>query len=67
VVNSIEPAIMAHMKLEKISPNGGSSLMPAIERALFMAADQKNTNRYIIDSKTDEATARASIRLSVYT
>jgi hypothetical protein len=64
VVKSIEPAIIAHMKQAKIKPYGGSSSKPTVLRELTIAADQKNTNRYIIDSKNEDAVTRANIRLS---
>lgn len=61
---SAEPAIMAHMKLEKMSPNGRSSSDPARSRALFSAALQKKMNRYIALSKKHDATPSAKMRLS---
>lgn len=45
---------MAHMKLEKISPNGRSLVEPVAVRAVCKAADQKNMKRYIVPSKTHE-------------
>lgn len=63
-VNSMEPAIMEHMKQAKMRPNGGSTDSPAPVRALTIAADQKKTKRYIIDSKSEDAVARARMRLS---
>lgn len=64
VVKSTEPAIMQHMKQAKMSPKGGSSVMPEALRALTSAADQKKTKRYIMDSNSEEAVVRARMRLS---
>lgn len=64
ILNSIDPAIMQHMKQAKMMPKGGSSVTPETWRALTTAADQKNTQRYIMDSNKDEAVVRARIRLS---
>lgn len=64
VVKSIEPSIIAHIKQANIRPNGGSSVTPSAFRALTIAEDQKKTNRYIIDSKSEDAVASANTRLS---
>lgn len=60
-VKSVEPAIIEHIKLEKIKPNGKSSLKPEALRALFKAADQKKMNRYIVPSNTHEVRPRNKI------
>lgn len=54
---------MAHMKLEKISPNGSSlsSETGDLARALFNAADQKKMNRYMAPSKKQDVIPRDKI------
>lgn len=64
VLKSPDPAIIEHMKQAKMRPKGGSSVTPETWRALTSAEDQKNTNRYIMDSNNEEAVVRAKMRLS---
>src|SRR3569833_3918667 len=49
--NKDEPAIMADMKLLKMSPNGNSSGDPARARADLSVADLKKIMRYMDPSK----------------
>jgi hypothetical protein len=56
-----DPAIIAHMKLEKMSPKGRSSSDPERVRALFKAADQKKMKRYMAPSKKQDVMLRARI------
>lgn len=53
-VTNAGPAIIAHMKLEKMRPNGRSSVDPVAALALCRAADQKKMKRYIVPSNTHE-------------
>ncbi|KXT01523.1 hypothetical protein AC578_4564 [Pseudocercospora eumusae] len=62
--NIIDPIIIADMKQENISPNGGNSVTPEMALDDFKAGDQKKTKRYIDPSKTVVATARVKMRLS---
>lgn len=58
-----DPAIMAHMKLEKMRPYGSSSSEPERARALLSAADQKKMNRYMAPSKKQDVIPSARICL----